>query len=72
MTELEELAARFPGWAIWQSRAGDGPGDWYATRRGHRITQAEVMAGVCMTVAAATLDELGRVLDEQADRSMAR
>ncbi|MCT9932033.1 hypothetical protein N5079_17670 [Planotetraspora sp. A-T 1434] len=72
MTELEELVARFPGWSIWRSRAGDRPGDWYATRRGHRISQAEVVAGVCMTVAAPTLDELGHVLDQQTDRPMAQ
>ncbi|GAA3127530.1 hypothetical protein GCM10010466_17910 [Planomonospora alba] len=68
MTTLEELALRFPGWAIWRSRTDSGAGDWYATRRAYRISQAEIDAGVCMTVTATTLEALGRVLTEQADR----
>ncbi|MBB2749000.1 UNVERIFIED_ORG: hypothetical protein FHR35_008912 [Microbispora rosea subsp. rosea] len=72
MTELEELVAGFPGWSIWCSQADDRPGDWYATRRGHRLTEAELVAGACMTVAAETLDELRRELDEQMGRSVAR
>ncbi|GLX05917.1 hypothetical protein [Microbispora sp. NBRC 16548] len=72
MTEREELIADFPDWSIWRSRADGRPGDWYATRRGHRLTQAELVAGACMTVAAETLDELRRELDEQMVRPAAR
>jgi hypothetical protein len=72
MTELEALTASFPGWSIWRSRTDDGVGDWYATRRAYRLTPVEMDASVCMTVAAGTLEELRRALDEQTERQAER
>jgi hypothetical protein len=65
---LKRLAESFPGWSIWRARAGRGPGDWYATRKAYAISNAEVNAGLCMTVYASTLDSLARVLDAQVQR----
>ncbi|MEV0583026.1 hypothetical protein [Nonomuraea sp. NPDC050310] len=70
MDDLKLLAEGFPNWSIWRARAGDGYGDWYATRKAFRITDAQLDAGLCMTVCAATLDDLAYLLNAQTERQI--
>lgn len=49
---LHDFAAHYPSWVIWRSTADNGPGSWYATRRGVSLSNAQVNAGMAQTVYA--------------------
>jgi hypothetical protein len=51
-----------PGWCIWQSEAGR----WWAADT--RVTWPQIHAGCTATIDADDLDELARLLDEQATK----
>ncbi|MEO3782052.1 hypothetical protein ABGB12_01885 [Actinocorallia sp. B10E7] len=65
MVDFADLKANIetehPGWVVWRSDAGR----WYATRSGD-LTDAQLDAGLAMTLAADDEAGLRRRLDEQA------
>jgi hypothetical protein len=54
------IEEEFPGWLVWRSDAGR----WYATRSGD-LTDAQLQAGLAMTVAADDSQGLWELLVDQ-------
>ncbi|MEV4104998.1 hypothetical protein AB0J42_32560 [Nonomuraea sp. NPDC049649] len=62
---LQELANQYPNWVIWRGVGETGPGSWYATRRGRRLSHAQLRAGMAQTVAGDDEDALVQELQRQ-------
>jgi hypothetical protein len=59
--DLGALRASFPGWSFFRSDAGT----FYATRRGVRLNDAEIQAGLQQTVSADDVATFEALLHEQ-------
>lgn len=64
MVHVEDLAGEFPTWRIWQAQRGT----WVATRR-HRLTDAQLEAGLYATVCGDDPGELRGELERQRRRA---
>ncbi|GIH75126.1 hypothetical protein [Planobispora longispora] len=64
---LQELAARYPDWVIWRGATENGPGSWYATRRGTSLSTAQFNAGMAQTVSGDNAAALGAGLQRQCE-----
>jgi hypothetical protein len=63
---VESLAADFPGYSIWHGRIDGSPYSWYATRK-KPLTPVEEWWGMSRTLMAATAQDLGELLEWQAE-----
>ncbi|MEV1245705.1 hypothetical protein AB0L53_12040 [Nonomuraea sp. NPDC052129] len=62
--DLDALRVTFPGWSFFRSDAGV----FYATRRGVRLRNAEIDAGLQQTVSADDMATFVALLQEQRAR----
>ncbi|ADG86826.1 hypothetical protein [Thermobispora bispora] len=64
--DLEQIAAKYPGWVIWRGASEAGPGAWYATRRGTSLSYEQLNAGLEQTVCGDDASALVVELERQA------
>ena len=64
---IAQLTAQYPGWNVWRSNDGDGPGELMATRR-RVVTDTEMRAGLARTLPVGYHGDLRAQLAEQAER----
>jgi hypothetical protein len=63
---IEQITAQFPRWHVWRGRRGDGtPGDLMATRDRSDLTDAELAAGLAVTLPLGLSGDLRAQLAEQ-------